>query len=596
MALRINAALAAPGREFGMFLFRSRPNIDNPNDVSAPPSDAAPVPSTQPPRAAQASDVLDAIEADVRSAIEGVSGSIAAARSDVAGMKSELSGIRVRMDDLARASREAAAATAGLAERTGGLSSLSARITASMDQAGGHLDHAGDRGAEARGLVAALAEAGNEIAGIVDTISMVANQTNLLALNASIEAARAGQAGRGFAVVAAEVKALSVQTARAAEDVRERVARLRQGAAASGAAIEAVAGAIESVRPSFAAVRDITQTQAMTVAGIVGEAGRTSALVASVDGDAGAASAATLDLDRQAAAMEAATAAAAEQASSLARRFVTVMRQSEAGDRRRADRYPVDLPVRLPDGRRTGTIDIGEGGLLLVVPPGEPIPAGRRMVLDVDGLGQCPVEIVAVSPLGLHCAFGAVDAAVRDRLTAKIAAIRAENAPRVARAQGLAGRVVALMEAELDAGRLSEAALFDTDYRPIAGTDPPQFTARTVEPVVRLLGPILEPELESDPRMLFCIVTDRNGFLPFHNRAYSQAQRPGDVAWNTAHARNLRIFDDRTGITAARATRPSTVQVYRRDMGDRVIVVLEIDAPVRIKGRHWGACRTAYRL
>ncbi|WP_204333473.1 hypothetical protein, partial [Proteus mirabilis] len=70
-----------------------------------------------------------------------------------------------------------------------------------------------------------------------------------------------------------------------------------------------------------------------------------------------------------------------------------------------------------------------------------------------------------------------------------------------------------------------------------------------------------------DNRMLFCIVTDRNGFLPVHNRQYSQPQRPDDPVWNNANARNLRIFDDRTGITAARSQRPATIQVYRREVG-----------------------------
>ncbi len=131
-------------------------------------------------------DVLDTIEADIRSLIDGFSASIATARSDVVQMQAGLAGIRTRVTDLA--------AAVDLAERTGGLSSSSARIGEAMGQAGGHLDQAGDRGTEARALIAALAEAGNEIASIVDTISVVARQTNLLALNATMEAVRAGAA------------------------------------------------------------------------------------------------------------------------------------------------------------------------------------------------------------------------------------------------------------------------------------------------------------------------------------------------------------------------------------------------------------------
>ena len=42
--------------------------------------------------------------------------------------------------------------------------------------------------------------------------------------------------------------------------------------------------------------------------------------------------------------------------------------------------------------------------------------------------------------------------------------------------------------------------------------------------------------------------------------------------------------------------RPYLIQNYPRDMGNGVIVLMrEIDVPIRVFGKHWGGFRTAYR-
>ena len=86
-----------------------------------------------------------------------------------------------------------------------------------------------------------------EDAAVLDTAGQLAGQTNLLALNATIEAARAGDAGKGFAVVASEVKALASQTAKATEDIAQRLHSIQQSTGQTVGAIGGIVRAVEEI-------------------------------------------------------------------------------------------------------------------------------------------------------------------------------------------------------------------------------------------------------------------------------------------------------------------------------------------------------------
>jgi methyl-accepting chemotaxis protein len=102
--------------------------------------------------------------------------------------------------------------------------------------------------------------------------------------------------------------------------------------------------------------------------------------------------------------------------------------------------------------------------------------------------------------------------------------------------------------------------------------------------------------LELSPKVVFCAAVDRNGFLPTHNRKFSQPQG-NDPVWNAANSRNRRIFSDRTGLAAARNERRFLLQTYRRDMGGGNFALMkDLSVPIRVKGQHWGALRLAYRF
>ena len=87
--------------------------------------------------------------------------------------------------------------------------------------------------------VSKLGDSSVEIGKVIEVITSIAQQTNLLALNATIEAARAGEAGKGFAVVANEVKELAKQTAKATEEIKQKITVIREN---TGGAVEAIGG------------------------------------------------------------------------------------------------------------------------------------------------------------------------------------------------------------------------------------------------------------------------------------------------------------------------------------------------------------------
>jgi methyl-accepting chemotaxis protein len=159
-----------------------------------------------------------------------------------------------------------------------------------------------------------------------------------------------------------------------------------------------------------------------------------------------------------------------------------------------------------------------------------------------------------------------------------------------------ARKIGELFEQAVTSGRISASDLFDDDYKPVPGSNPQQVTTRFSTFTDAVLPDIQEPALGFDPKVAFCAAVDRNGYLPTHNRKFSQPQG-SDPVWNNANCRNRRIFNDRTGLNAGRNTKPFLIQTYRRDMGGGQFVMMkDVSAPIIVQGRHWGGLRMGYRI
>jgi len=390
-----------------------------------------------------------------------------------------------------------------------------------------------------------------------------------------------------------------VQTQAATDSIRQKIDQLRKDAESSIASVHRIAHATRSVRSMFSTIAAAIEHQVQTTGGLSRNANDTSRFVGVVADGATEIKQAAAGATAHGEAVDRSGEEVARLAERLKTRCVIFLRLTEHGDRRRHERLPCEIAVDLTvngGALRGQTADISEGGMLVRVADQHAIAPGMMLDAVLAGIGACRVKIVNCSPLGLHAQFVELDGAAEAALDAMLARIRSENTEFIERAIDAANRIARKFEHGIEQGQITQIDLFDNNYVPIAGTNPQQYRTRFLDFCEQVLPEIQEPLLASDKRMVFCAAIDRNGYLPVHNTIYSQPQRPGEVLWNTQHSRNRRIFGDRAGLSAGRVVRPYIIQTYPRDMGNRIEMMWEIGAPIRVFGKQWGGFRTAYLL
>ncbi|MFZ2994919.1 methyl-accepting chemotaxis protein [Sphingobium sp.] len=174
---------------------------------------------------------------------------------------------------------------------------------------------------------------------------------------------------------------------------------------------------------------------------------------------------------------------------------------------------------------------------------------------------------------------------------------RTRNSRYIALAEDGAEEVSARIEQAVKVGELGLADLFDTDYRQIEGSDPPQFRTAMTGFADAVLRPMLDRHTGQDSAIVGCCLIDMQGWLPTHISARSQPQRPGARDWNMQHARNGQIFMDKQTRRALDEDGDFFLFTYRQDLGEgRYRALRSVFVPLMFGGKRWGLYEVGYLI
>jgi methyl-accepting chemotaxis protein len=437
------------------------------------------------------------------------------------------------------------------------------------------------------------------LSGLVEIIASIARQTNLIALQTTIENARAGS-NHDLSALAAQIKSLSAEADLAAREMQQRVKALRQETARS---VQKTEDIMANTLAAHNSIHTINLALSKNEGAISELAGQAAEIAGFIKKTGAAADRTTAVLMQTKTTFEKTTTSSYTlyEAGIKLHHSLSETIQNHAEDKpRRFERLPADWPARIIQTGlahkelETNTIDVSEDGVLLQKPKQGYFEVGSRFTVALHSASSMPAEVVAITQLGLHAQFLPCEASQRRHYQSLIEDLQRDYAPLILHAQKLAFEIQTALEKE---NLQSGVSWFDTAYKTIPGSSVPQYTTSYLTAAEVILPDILDAPLASNDELIFCVVVDRHGYAPVHNRKYAQQPRLDDPYWNTAHCRNKRLFDDATGLAAARSQKPYLLQNYLRDMGGGIHVLMrEIDVPLFIHGRHWGALRMGYKI
>ncbi|HMV54312.1 MAG TPA: methyl-accepting chemotaxis protein [Rhodocyclaceae bacterium] len=220
----------------------------------------------------------------------------------------------------------------------------------------------------------------------------------------------------------------------------------------------------------------------------------------------------------------------------------------------------------------------------------------HRQIFSIDAATQENLQLTGFlgqSIRQLHdCATFMADAVKVFRLPCAADSLHGRHRLAVELARRAAGEAGTLFDRAIASGRIDEADLFDRRYRVIPGTEPKKYHTGFDRLADQLLPPLQEAILDAHPFVVFAACADANGYIPTHNRKFSQPLT-GNREVDLANNRTKRVFRDRVGRVSGANQEPWKLQIYRRDTGE---LMFDMSAPVYVRGRHWGCIRLGYRV
>jgi methyl-accepting chemotaxis protein len=370
--------------------------------------------------------------ASVGGAIEALGTNAALMRGHAEDVHGVAERTRAEAGEVAGRADRAAGSLAEVAAEAEAMAATIGQITAEIGAASRAAADAVADASAADTLVGQLRKSAEEIGGVLAIIDDIAGKTNLLALNATIEAARAGDAGKGFAVVASEVKGLAGQTARATDDVGQRIGAVRTTTAEVAEALGRVAQAIARVDRIAAAVVNAMGTQGAVIGRIVSEVQAASAETRHTSGSMASLLAAAATASDRARAMSGVVDGVAAETAVLKHDIDAFVTRTDQGERRSHERLPYagEVSVSWAGGSGVATaLDISEAGLRLSGQLGRRV--GDRLSLRLprgEGTVEARVARTGSDDMGLLFLEDATTVATVRRIVAALTGPEAKAA------------------------------------------------------------------------------------------------------------------------------------------------------------------------